>query len=318
MKPTAGPLSTIAGAGINSPVEMMKSTFSASLRAFFAVVVWGASFVAIKVALKYISPVALVWIRFTVGVLILGAAVFIRRQFALPRGKDWFYFALLGFLGITFHQWLQSTGLVTVQATTTGWIVASMPVFIAILGWLVLKEKLNCFQALGILLASFGVMLVIARGNLNALISGKFGSIGDFLILLSAPNWAVFTILSRRGLKIYPAALMMFYVMAFGWFFSTGLFLAGRGWETIPHLAIDGWLAIAFLGIFCSGLAYIFWYDALKALPVAQVGTFLYIEPVVTVIVAAIILYERISLATLLGGFLILLGVWLVNRTKSL
>jgi drug/metabolite transporter (DMT)-like permease len=104
--------------------------------------------------------------------------------------------------------------------------------------------------------------------------------------------------------------------MAFGWLFSSGLFLAGRGCETITRLAIDGWLAIAFLGIFCSGLAYIFWYDALKALPVAQVGTFLYIEPVVTVIVAAIVLYEKISLATLLGGLLILLGVWLVNRTK--
>ena len=73
----------------------------------------------------------------------------LRRQFSLPRPKDWPYFALLGFLGITFHQWLQSTGLVTSQATTTGWIVASMPIFIAILGWLVLKEKLNWLQALG-------------------------------------------------------------------------------------------------------------------------------------------------------------------------
>jgi drug/metabolite transporter (DMT)-like permease len=295
----------------------MKDTFNASVKAFIAVVVWGASFVAIKVALKYISPVALVWIRFLIGVIILGAAVLMRRQFALPKGKDWLYFAFLGFLGITFHQWLQSTGLVTSQATTTGWIVASMPVFIAVLGWLVLKEKLNWLQGLGILLAAFGVLLVVTHGNLNSLVSGKFGTPGDILILISAPNWAVFTILSRRGLKIYPAALMMFYVMAFGWLFSTGLFLAGRGWETISRLTIDGWLAIAFLGIFCSGLAYIFWYDALKALPVAQVGTFLYVEPVVTVIVAAIVLYEKISLAALLGGLLILLGVWMVNRNKS-
>ena len=297
--------------------QFMKNSLGASIKAFFAVVVWGASFVAIKVALKYISPVALVWIRFSVGVIILGAAVLIRRQFALPQRKDWLYFALLGFLGITFHQWLQSTGLVTSQATTTGWIVASMPIFIAILGWLVLKEKLTWLQALGIILAAFGVLLVITHGNLKSMVSGEFGSPGDFLILLSAPNWAVFTILSRRGLKIYPAALMMFYVMAFGWLFSSGLFLAGRGWETIHGLAIDGWLAIAFLGIFCSGLAYIFWYDALKALPVAQVGTFLYIEPVVTVIVAAVVLYEKVTLATLLGGGLILLGVWLVNRIKS-
>jgi len=277
---------------------------------------WGASFVAVKVGLKYIPPITLVWMRFALGVIVLGAVVGFRRQFAWPKRKDWPYLALLGFLGITFHQWLQSTGLVTSQATTTGWIVSSMPVFIAVLGWLVLKEKIRRIQVLGILMAAFGVLLVVTHGNLNTLISGKFGTAGDILILISAPNWAVFTILSRRGLKIYPAALMMFYVMAFGLLFSSGLFVAGRGWESLHNIGYDGWLAIGFLGIFCSGFAYIFWYDALKVLPVAQVGTFLYIEPVVTVIVSFFLLNEKITLAGMAGGAIILLGVWLVNRVK--
>jgi drug/metabolite transporter (DMT)-like permease len=254
--------------------------------------------------------------RFAVGLVILGSAVALRHQFSLPQKKDWPYFALLGFLGITFHQWLQSTGLVTSQATTTAWIVASMPIFIAILGWLVLKEKLTWLQALGILLAAFGVLLVVTHGNFGAMISGKFGSPGDILILISAPNWAVFTILSRRGLKSYPAALMMFYVMAFGWLFSSVLFVGGRGWESIHNITTEGWLAIAFLGILCSGVAYIFWYDALKVLPAAEVGTYLYIEPVVTVVVSFFLLTEKITLAGVLGGVVILLGVWLVNRSK--
>jgi drug/metabolite transporter (DMT)-like permease len=294
----------------------MKTTTAASLKAFFTVLVWGASFVAIKITLKYIPPITLVWTRFLVGVLILGGTVVFRKQFSLPQRKDWFYFALLGFLGITFHQWLQSTGLVTSQATTIGWIVASMPVFIAILGWLVLKEKLSWLQCLGILLAGLGVVMVITKGNLAALVTGKFGTLGDFLILLSAPNWAVFTILSRRGLKTYPAAVMMFYVMAFGWLFSSILFVGGEGWKFLPKLAWDGWLAVGFLGIFCSGIAYIFWYDALKVLPVAQVGMYLYIEPIVTVIFSAFLLMEKITIAGVLGGLVILLGVWLVNRVK--
>ena len=191
-----------------------------------------------------------------------------------------------------------------------------MPIFIAILGWLILKEKLNWLQALGILLAAFGVLLVVTHGSLSALVSGDFGKPGDILILISAPNWAVFTILSRRGLKTYPAALMMFYVMAFGWLFSSVLFVSGRGWEAIHNIATDGWLALGFLGIFCSGVAYIFWYDALKILPVAQVGTYLYIEPVVTVIVSFFLLSEEITLAGILGGVIILLGVCLVNRVN--
>jgi drug/metabolite transporter (DMT)-like permease len=289
----------------------------AMLEAFFAVVVWGASFVATKVALRYASPDVVVWLRFAMGMIILGIAVLAGRKFALPEKRDWAYFALLGFLGITFHQWLQSTGLVTSQATTTGWIVASIPVFMALLGWLALKEKLLWLQVAGILLSAFGVLLVVTRGDLVLLALGKFGTVGDLLILISAPNWAVFSVLSRRGLQKYPATLMMFYVMAFGWLFSSVLFFVSGGLSQIGFIPWDGWAGIAFLGIFCSGLAYIFWYDALQALPVAQTGAFLYIEPVVTVIVAALILRERLYLATLLGGVLILSGVWLVNRKKA-
>jgi len=289
----------------------------ALLEAFFAVVIWGASFVATKVALRYTSPDVVVWLRFAMGVVILGIAVFAGRKFALPEKRDWSYLALLGFLGISFHQWLQSTGLVTAQATTTGWIVSTIPVFMALLGWLALKEKLRWLQWTGILLSAFGVLLVVTRGDLSLLASGKFGTVGDFLILVSAVNWAVFSVLSRRGLQKYPAVLMMFYVMAFGWLFSSVLFFAQGGLSQIGRIPWDGWAGIAFLGIFCSGLAYIFWDDALQALPVAQTGAFLYLEPVVTVIVAAIILGEHLYLATLTGGALILAGVWLVNRKKA-
>jgi drug/metabolite transporter (DMT)-like permease len=106
---------------------------SAVLKALFSVTAWGASFVATKVALQYAAPITVVWLRFAMGVVILGIVVKLRGHFSLPQGKDWGYFALLGFIGITFHQWLQSTGLVTAQATTTGWIIASTPIFMALL-----------------------------------------------------------------------------------------------------------------------------------------------------------------------------------------
>ena len=82
----------------------------------------------------------------------------------------------------------------------------------------------------------------------------------------------------------------------------------------ISDLTFNGWMGVAFLGIFCSGLAYIAWYDALKALTTAQTGVFLYIEPLVAVVVAFFILGEAITPASLIGGAVILFGVWLVNR----
>ena len=287
------------------------------LKLLFCVVAWGASFIATKVALRELSPVSLVWLRFLVGVIILGAAVTARRQLTLPGWKDLGYFALLGFIGITFHQWLQSTGLVTSQATTTAWIVATTPIFIALLGWLFLKEKLGWLRTAGIGLAALGVLLVVSQGDLASLASGHFGSPGDILIMIGAPNWAVFSVLSRSGLKRYPAALMMFYVMALGWLFSSLLFFAGPGLSEFSHLTLDGWLGIAFLGVICSGFAYIFYYDALQVIPATQAGVFLYLEPLVTLVVAAILLGEPLLLASLLGGAIILVGVWLVNRPEK-
>src|SRR5688572_25810196 len=288
----------------------------AILKALFAVTVWGASFVATKISLQYVAPSILVWLRFTMGVVILGLAVVLNKQFSLPQGRDWGYFALLGFLGITFHQWLQSTGLLTAQATTTAWIITSTPIFIALLGLFILKEGLAWYQIAGIILATFGVLLVVTKGNLSTLTAGRFGTPGDFLVMISAVNWAVFSTLSRPGLKKYPATLMMFYVMSFGWIFISVLFFTTPGIRQITAIPWNGWKAILFLGILCSGAAYIFWYDALKLLPVAQTGAFLYLEPIVTVIVAALVIREPILFATLIGGITILIGVWLVNRTS--
>lgn len=289
----------------------------ATFKALFAVTVWGASFVATKISLEYASPSTTVWLRFTLGILILGLAVGLNKQFALPEGRDWAYFALLGFLGITFHQWLQSTGLLTAQATTTAWIITSTPIFIALLGLVILREYLAWYQVIGIVLATFGVLLVVTKGNLLSLTAGRFGTPGDFLIIISAVNWAVFSTLSRPGLKKHPASLMMFYVMGFGWIFTSILFFATSGIGQITSIPWDGWIAILFLGVLCSGIAYIFWYDALKSLPVAQTGAFLYLEPIITVIVAALVIKESILLATLIGGIIILIGVSLVNRTDQ-
>lgn len=296
---------------------MTKPSSTHTFEALFAVTVWGASFIATKVALQEVSPVTVVWLRFAIGVVILGAAVASRGQFALPSRGDWGYFALLGFLGIAFHQWLQSTALLTSRASTTAWIVAVTPVFMALLGWLALREGLRPVQAGGIALAALGVALVVSGGDPAALAPGAFGQPGDALVLASAANWALFSVLSRRGLAAHPPAMMMFYVMASGWAFTSVQFFAGPGLHEISNLTARGWSGVAFLGLFCSGLAYIAWYDALQALPAAQLGAFLYLEPPIAVLVAGLVLGEALTWTALLGGAGILLGVWMVNKYRG-
>jgi len=286
------------------------------VKAAFAVTAWGASFVATKIALRELTPVALVWARFALGIPVLGLFVLGRRQLRPMERRNVPYFLLLGFLGITLHQWLQSNGLVTSQATTTGWMVATTPLFIAVLGWLFLRERLGPKGIAGIMIAAAGVLLVVARGDPGAIVVGRLGAPGDVLIMVSAVNWAVFSVISRGGLKRHPAALMMFYVMLIGWVLTTVLFVAGSGFRGIHPVSAQAWAALLFLGFVCSGVAYVFWFDALERLPASRVGAFLYLEPLVTVAVAACLLGETIRLGTMLGGAIILLGIWLVNRER--
>lgn len=294
--------------------KTQKNLFPAYLELIFAAVAWGISFIATKVAVAEVPPPVVVWLRFTIGLVILLAFIISRGLLKLPTFKDGCYFALLGFIGITLHQWLQSTGLVTSQASTTSWIVSTAPIFIALLAWIFLREKSGLIAVAGICLATMGVFLVVTRGNFSRIFTGNIGTSGDLLILISAPNWAVFSVLSRRALKKFPALFVLFYVILFGWIFSSIHFISIQGLSFLHQISYAGWLAIGFLGIACTALAYIFWYDGLQAITASQAGVFLYIEPLVSLVAAALILGETITLPALFGGSFILFGVWLVNR----
>jgi drug/metabolite transporter (DMT)-like permease len=83
--------------------------------------------------------------------------------------------------------------------------------------------------------------------------------------------------------------------------------------ESVAILSARGWLVILFLGIFCSGIAYVLWAQALKEMDSVKVGAFLYFEPFVTVFAAWLFLKEEITVVIILSGLIITLGVLLVN-----
>jgi drug/metabolite transporter (DMT)-like permease len=294
-----------------------RQTTIALTKAAFSVAVWGASFIATKIALRELLPAAVVWLRFGIGVAVLALFAGARREWAVVSFRELRRFALLGLLGIAFHQWLQSTALVTAQASTTAWIITTSPVFIAILGWLLLHEKLGLIHVGGMAIAGIGVLLVVTHGSWDRLGSGQFGEPGDILVLISAFTWALFSVYSRRGLRHHSPTLMIFFVMGFGWLFSCPLFFLQGSPPQIAHLSFSGWLAILFLGILCSGVAYIYWYDALKIVSASRVGALLYLEPLIALGVAAAILGEPILLVSIIGGGLILLGVWMVRQLSG-
>jgi drug/metabolite transporter (DMT)-like permease len=279
------------------------------------------------------TPASITVIRFGIGLFVIATILLIQRRLKAPKIYNLPMLAFLGFLCVPFHQWLQVTGLKTAAATTGSWIVAIIPVFVAILSWLFLKERIGKVRASGIVMASVGALVVISKGNPWNLFSGDAGTIGDVLFLLSAINWAVFTVLSRRILRseVDPEDVdrsspqpnssprhqplnTMSYVMGMGWLFSLIWFAFDGSVSDFSNLSGEYLWAILFLGVAASGIAYIFWYQALGVVGATQTGVFLYFEPMVTALLAWPILGERMSLGAVAGGLAILLGVWLVNQ----
>lgn len=288
------------------------------LKAFITVFIWGAGFVFTKFALEDFSPVFVVFTRFGIGLILLGITVALRKEFNFPPIKELPYLMLTGFLGVTFHQWLQATGLLTASATTTAWIVSTIPMITFIFGVIFLKESGTALNILGIVIASAGIIWVVSQGHPKEMFSSSFTGTGDFLIVISAFNWAVFSILSRNGLRKYPPALMMLYVMFFGWLFS-GVWLLRSGeifTEGVSSGQVISILSLLELGILGSGVAYIFWYDALKELPAYKLSVFIYIEPIVTMLLAAWLIHENITPATVVGGAITISGIIMVNNKK--
>jgi drug/metabolite transporter (DMT)-like permease len=291
-----------------------------SWAALGAIFFWGLSFIATKVALKEIHPFTLLTLRFGIGALfLLGFQLQKDRQFLkVFTRRDWFSILFLAAIGISGHTLLQAYGLLYTTAINTGWIVVIMPIFITLAARFYLGESITPRKALGILLGFLGLFLVISKGEFSFSLFHFQSTFGDFLILTSALTWTAFTIGGREFLSRVPALAAITPISAVGCLILFPFTWLKWEWHRLFHWSVAAWAAILFLGIFCSGLAYLFWYSALGKKDSSIVGMYLYLEPLVTLIGASLFLGERIYLITLVGGGTTLLGVYLATQKRFL
>lgn len=289
----------------------------ARLKVLASVVIWGASFVSTKIVVEQINPLTLVTLRTLGGALLLFLLMVARQQWTgVIRGPLLRELALLAFVGVAVHLSIQAVGLRLTSATNTSWMVSLTPLVISLLAWRVLGERFGRLQLAGFVIALGGALLIVISqaGGLNML--GLPSTTGDALALSSTVTWAIFSVFSKRTLRHCAPAMLTLHVMVIGGLMTLPVFIARQGWQELGQLDAEGWLALGFTLIFVSALAYLFWYDGLSELDASRVGVFLYIEPLVTVVVAAAVLSEPLRPLMLLGGAAILSGVSLVNARR--
>lgn len=276
-----------------------------------AVLFWGTSFVATKTALLEIKPVTVIILRLILATTLLTIiALYTKRNFSINL-KSHGWILILAMIA-TFHLWIQVTGLQYTTASNTGWIIGTAPIFMAILGLIFFKEKVTLLQMAGILIAMFGLLLLIGKGNiLNIdLIKNK----GDLLVLGSAFTWGVYSMVNKKISLSYSPLMTILYLFLLMLIIITPFNLNSEAINSVIHLSFIGWISILFLGLFCSGIAYVIWARALRDMESAKVGAFLYFEPFVTVLAAWFFLNEVITLMMIASGLLITAGVFIVNK----
>jgi drug/metabolite transporter (DMT)-like permease len=284
------------------------------LGALLAIVFWGVSFVATKAVLREISPVTLIFCRTALGTLLLSGLLVLRGRRPWPPREGLGAVAWMGFVGVAFHLLLQAFALRLTSAVNTGWLIGLVPVWSALLAALLLRERLSAGKLLGLAIGFAGAALVVTRGELGRGLLALPSTRGDLLVLASSVNWAVYTVLGRPVVQRMGPLPATAGAMLLGALMLLPFFVATGGLTELGHLTPAGWAGVLFLGVACSGLGYLLWYAALERLEATRVAALLYVEPLVTLAAAVVLLGEPVGAATALGGALVLGGVSLVQR----
>jgi drug/metabolite transporter (DMT)-like permease len=276
-----------------------------------AVIFWGTSFVATKTLLLEIKPVTIIILRLIIASALLAfIAISTKRNFSLNiKSHGWIL--ILALIAV-FHLWIQVTGLQYTTASNTGWIIGTAPIFMAIMGLIFYKEKITLIALSGILLAVTGLLILFGKGDITNI--GFMENRGDLLVLGSAFTWGVYSTVNKKISLSYSPLMTILYLFLMMAIIIIPFNLNSETIASVVHLSPIGWLMVLFLGLFCSGVAYVIWAQALRDMESAKVGAFLYLEPLITVAAAGFFLKEEITMLMIFSGLLITIGVFLVNK----
>ncbi len=272
---------------------------------------WGASGVAVKVALTQLDMFEIVAYRFMVAAVVLFVITMIwkgRKALAVKR-RDLPLLALLAFLGIPLEFLLQVLALANTSVTNFTLIFCLAPFFIIYGSSLMTKEKVAGNKVLGTVLAFAGVAFVVASGGM--VLSANL--LGDGVALLSCIVWSIYTVIGKPINQRYTTLTVLNYVFIFGALEMLPFLLLSP--LTMPTVFTgDTWISMAFLTVFCSLAAFFMYNNGVEKLPASTVGMFIYLNPLAGVFLAAIVLGETVTIFTFGGMALIILGIYVSER----
>lgn len=283
---------------------------------------WGTSFAAAKIGLFELLPLNLVILRFVLASTLFGIILLIMRKDNCIEISDIPRFIVLGFLAITSYFYIQFTGLQFTTTINSALIIATSPIYIAIFGSIIGWEKLSTTMITGIALAFIGVTSIITNGQLSDLFHTSTIK-GDLLLFCNAVVWAGFTLYGKSILQKYRPFVAMAYIHIFGTILLIPFAFTPTFFVTIPliiQIQTISWstiFAALYLAVLCSVYGYFVWYAGVNKIGAIRTAVFSYLNPLFAIITGVLLLDENFSIYTLVGGLMVIAGVYLTNKAKT-
>jgi len=285
-----------------------------SIYLLIAVLFWGFSYIAIKVSLEYLTPVELIAARFVLGGATL--LVILKAKGRSLRFRAGIKPLILSAVVLFFHFWVMATGMMTTTATNTAWILTTAPIFIAVASYFYLREPFGRAQTAGLGLATAGVIVLVSRGDLGSL--DWISSTGDWIVLGSCVTWAIYTIVTRKVTRTVEPLVATFWMVALAGGVIVPYSLLTGGYAMYLEMPPKGVAAVVFLGMGCLAISFWAWSEGLARKTAGQVGIYLYLEPLFTMVGAAVLLNEKITFWVILGAVLIVAAVYISESPRRL
>lgn len=225
--------------------------------------------------------------------------------------QDWSKVLLLGLLNIPLNQFLFLIAAKLTTASNVSLAYALTPAFVLILAVSFFGEKANGKKIWGIAIAFFGTSLILFEKGLDFSSDNFWGFI---IVLIGSFFYALYTIVGREfSFKygpIYTTGITMVagFILYIPIFYMTGVPLTAEG------ISLSSWVQILYLGLITSGLGYALWYILLTMRDASKTAVFNNLQPVMTTILAVIILHQAITIPFLFGGVMIIIGVFITQK----
>jgi drug/metabolite transporter (DMT)-like permease len=280
------------------------------ITALATVMLWASSFPATKYALDFYSPVSLMLFRFILASLTLIIVGFIKK-IKLPEKRDLPLFALGGFVGIFLYMVFFNTGATYVDSGVSSFIIASTPVFAVIFARIFLREKVSPLCWVGIIISLGGIFIIMLSHAIDYVFN-----VGIVLLLFAAMSGSWHNVIQRKILKKYTALQATTYTILAATIYMFMFFPALL--RELPYSTVTVNLVMVYLGVFPAALAYLLWGFALStAKKTSNVVIFLYLVPFFSIILGYFWLGEVLSIWSILGGVIIIAGMFLASTKRA-